>query len=221
MRRRLLILAVFLLAGAVVNVAVAWGCARWSDWLEMTLLLTWGASPETSLDGPFPGAWRLKDLPKSWPDKPTYGVTTRSGWFRLVGQIACSDNGGGVALHERAFGLPTKSLAYYELASSRRCWPWLRTRGALANELRYAIGRPGGSFTSIRLSSSRRYPLPLRPIWLSFAINTLFYAAVLWLLIGGPFALRRFIRVRCGRCPKCGYPVGDSAVCSECGMARA
>ncbi len=27
MRRRLLILAVFLLVGAVVNVAVAWGCA--------------------------------------------------------------------------------------------------------------------------------------------------------------------------------------------------
>ncbi len=29
MKRRLLILAVFLLLGAVVNVAVAWGCAVW------------------------------------------------------------------------------------------------------------------------------------------------------------------------------------------------
>ena len=29
MRRRLLILAAFLLAGAVVNVVVAWGCAAW------------------------------------------------------------------------------------------------------------------------------------------------------------------------------------------------
>ncbi len=31
MKRRLLIIAIFLLLGAVVNVAVAWGCARWSN----------------------------------------------------------------------------------------------------------------------------------------------------------------------------------------------
>ncbi|MEE8153361.1 MAG: hypothetical protein V3T53_00205 [Phycisphaerales bacterium] len=31
MKRRLLIVAIFLLAGSVVNVAVAWGCAAWID----------------------------------------------------------------------------------------------------------------------------------------------------------------------------------------------
>ena len=31
MKRRLLIILIFLLAGAVVNVAVAWGCAGWLD----------------------------------------------------------------------------------------------------------------------------------------------------------------------------------------------
>jgi len=35
MKRRLLILAVFLLAGAVVNVAVAWGILATSDWLRL------------------------------------------------------------------------------------------------------------------------------------------------------------------------------------------
>ena len=30
MRRRLITIAIFVLAGAVVNVAVAWGCAGWS-----------------------------------------------------------------------------------------------------------------------------------------------------------------------------------------------
>ncbi len=59
--------------------------------------------------------------------------------------------------------------------------------------------------------------LPLQPIWPGFAINTLFYAAVLWLLIPGPFALRRFIRVKRGLCPACAYRIGESAVCSECG----
>ena len=59
--------------------------------------------------------------------------------------------------------------------------------------------------------------LPLRPIWPGFAVNTLFYAVVLWLLIPGPFVLRRLIRIRRGLCPKCTYPMGESAVCSECG----
>ena len=59
--------------------------------------------------------------------------------------------------------------------------------------------------------------LPLCPIWPGFLLNTLLYAAILWLLIPGPFALRRFLRVRRGRCPKCAYPMGESAVCTECG----
>ncbi len=44
--------------------------------------------------------------------------------------------------------------------------------------------------------------MPLGPIPLGFAVNTLFYAALLWLLIPGPFALRRFLRVRRGLCPR-------------------
>ena len=60
-------------------------------------------------------------------------------------------------------------------------------------------------------------PFPLRPLWPGFAVNTLFYAAVLWLLICGPFVLRRFVRVKRGLCPACAYPMGKSGVCSECG----
>ncbi len=58
---------------------------------------------------------------------------------------------------------------------------------------------------------------PVGPLWLGFIVNTLFYAALLWLLIPGPFVLRRVIRVRRGRCGACGYPMGESPVCTECG----
>ncbi len=61
--------------------------------------------------------------------------------------------------------------------------------------------------------------MPLGPIWPGFAINTIFYAAILWLLIPGPFTLRRFLRLRRGLCPKCAYPMGESTVCTECGHA--
>ena len=40
--------------------------------------------------------------------------------------------------------------------------------------------------------------LRLRLIWPGFAINTIFYAAILWLLVCGPFALRRHIRHKRG-----------------------
>ncbi len=63
----------------------------------------------------------------------------------------------------------------------------------------------------------RSISLPLRPIWPGFAINTLFYGTLLWLLIYGLSVLRRFVRVRRGLCPKCAYPMGESHVCTECG----
>jgi hypothetical protein len=60
----------------------------------------------------------------------------------------------------------------------------------------------------------------LQPLLPGFAINTLYYAAILWLLVGLPvaaFALRRRRRIKRGLCPTCAYPVGASDTCTECG----
>ena len=56
-------------------------------------------------------------------------------------------------------------------------------------------------------------------IWSGFAINTLFYAVLLWLVTLGQFTLRRYIRREHGRCIKCGYDVRhtDHDACPECG----
>jgi len=64
--------------------------------------------------------------------------------------------------------------------------------------------------------------LPLGMIWPGFAVNTLLYAAVLWLLVPGPFALRRLVRHRRGLCLACGYDLthGEHAACPECGWRR-
>ncbi len=62
--------------------------------------------------------------------------------------------------------------------------------------------------------------LPLRPLWPGFAINTIFYAAILWLLAFGPFAVRRVVRRKRGHCIKCGYDLRgtEQEVCPECGV---
>jgi hypothetical protein len=85
--------------------------------------------------------------------------------------------------------------------------------GGIETPLRSAVTSP--------LPIPIHYPrvLPLWPIWSGFLLNTLFYAVALWLLICGPFSLRRLIRVRRGLCPKCTYPMGASDVCTECGKS--
>ena len=61
--------------------------------------------------------------------------------------------------------------------------------------------------------------LPLRPLWPGFAINTVFYATILWLLTLAPFTARRMIRRKRGHCIKCGYDLShaEHKVCPECG----
>ncbi len=66
--------------------------------------------------------------------------------------------------------------------------------------------------------------LPKAVVWPGFAVNTLFYAAILWLLIPGPFALRRLVRRRHGLCPACGYDMKHAKHdqgCPECGAVSA
>ncbi len=117
---------------------------------------------------------------------------------------------GGVLIHETreliGCGWPTLAL-WCEPRYDSRKWPptQLATRGFI--EL----------WRSPRANEGVPRVLPLIPIWPDFAINTFFYAAILWRLLPGPFVLRRFVRVRRGLCPKCAYPMGDSAVCTECG----
>jgi hypothetical protein len=84
---------------------------------------------------------------------------------------------------------------------------WTTVNSFVVGHYPKARVRPGGVPKS----------LPLRPLWPGFAINTMFYAAILWLLIFAPFTLRRWRRMRRGLCAACAYPVGSSSVCTESG----
>ena len=219
MKRRLLIIAVFLLLGAVVNVAVAWGCAAWADlgtdYTEgisedgTASLLRWSSNIGTliyfernrtaTLNRAWRGRRRMDELSPYWLHLNEPSAAYQSG--RTNEDIRFID----------ARGWPVLTMW------SEYVWPpWLYGDGTIVVK--------GGLPLSSRHSVSQLYfgppfprALPLRPIWPGFALNTLFYASLLWFLIPGPFVLRRFLRVRRGLCPKCAYPMGDSSVCTECG----
>ena len=110
-------------------------------------------------------------------------------------------------------GWPCRSLTS-EVTSEVRSD--LRSDVLLPEQSRWRTGIPVATRGSPYVVDWRR--LPIRPRW-GFAVNTVFYAAVLWLLILGPFALRRFIRMKRGLCPACAYPMGESDACTECGGA--
>jgi hypothetical protein len=58
-----------------------------------------------------------------------------------------------------------------------------------------------------------------RPLWLGFVVNTICFAAILWMIINTPKIVRRRLRIRAGLCAACAYPTGSSDVCTECGAA--
>lgn len=167
MGRRLVILAVFLLAGAVVNVAVAWGCAML----------------------PRPYHFSVADPGQD---------SVAKGFGRQV--LSGPKHVGRMQRYERSVGWPMFMLR--EFRWEPNIMPLPRPDNVEAPDSTVTVRIAGVRFT---------------PIWLGFAVNTLFYAAVLWLPVLGLHALRRAIRRTRGLCPKCAYPIGESSVCTECG----
>jgi len=180
MKRRLLIIGIFLLFGAVANVAVAWGASISTPTNRALRVYLVDLFPEEEAK-----------VAGNRYDGPTVTLTL---------------------LHRSDAGGPRILTSPHIFVESG--WPTRSMKGSML---------PDGSLVgSYLLTQADVGPvdyrlLPLRPTWPGFAVNTLFYATLLWLLIPGPFVLRRFLRVRRGRCPNCAYPMGESSVCTECG----
>jgi hypothetical protein len=240
-RRRLITILIFLLAGAVVNVAVAWGIVWKTDW--SFLPGTWQASEGL----PWP-----RDVPTHWPDMAKLSHRAKGFGMRVLlygAQRPPNPWKRGPRTTEETERMEEESTKWkaadreeFVIWTYRAGWPMVALGWESWGEvLRHGlVGRsqpPGPGFTlrtgghpprsnwwvwgiPVQLSTSEKSMLnnlPIRPLWPGFVVNTLFYAASLWLLICGPFALRRFVRMRRGLCPKCAYPMGEAAVCTECG----
>ena len=229
MRRRLITIAIFLLAGAVVNVGVAWGCAI------LIRLSRSGPAPKRYLEATLlelepDGGWRFWAIERI--EQPAV-VRYYSYWDTRSGLVEChevepSTELGPSELAPSWGGLGEPPATDYEIRWAHAYgWPFLSAwrdyvpfgdgyRMKLAHGLELTFLAPDGGFPRA---------IPLRPVWPGFAVNTLFYAALLWLLIPGPFVLwrfiRRLIRQRRGLCPGCGYDLrhGEHEACPECGVS--
>ena len=220
MKRRVLMVLALLVAGAVVNMAVAWGCAVWIP-ASGPYIGERRAASLTELEAD--GAWRFWAIERY---ARSGAVLYRSHWDTRSELLDCDEittRSTDLKPSELApswAGLRTPPAADYEIRHAHAYgWPFI----SMWQDYLYTGGGYGGDLVHglqlafLPADGGFARAVPLCPIWPGFAVNALFYAAVLCVPICGLFALRRLIRRRRGLCPACAYPMGESAVCTECG----
>ena len=242
MKRRLTKLVVFLLLGAVVNVAVAWGFAWKLNVYRVPV--TGGSETVAGVVGATPRhVWIVRRYNRTGATRVFSHYSIRSmgtGYDGDPGSLLPSWN------QDYFFsGIRRDELDEVVRIQDGRGWPMLAlwgqavvgTRMSLPfyREVEYAILLTGSSTdpswawaSGTFVGGSGGYTprvvrfLPLHPIWPGFLINTIFYAAILWLLALVPFTACRLVRRKRGLCIKCAYDLrGDfSAGCPECGWRR-
>lgn len=245
MTRMAIKLIIFLLLGAVTTVAVAWGCAWFVDLTRMQPQVRTFPLPGR-VEGPLaqmegvrriecqqffvaPGAFRI-----AWNEGIRFDQTLLGTAIRLPYDS-----------HSKPLNAPeARSISWcfrdsmppdpIMHVSDARGWPMLalcagvdlvpagggcrdvsRTYGAAA------VMEPDGIRWLDPSVDYKQKIIPACPIFPGFAINTLFYAGILSVLWSTPFAARRIIRRRRGRCTRCGYDLrhAEHDACPECGNA--
>jgi hypothetical protein len=235
MRRRLLQLGLFLLLGAIVNVAVAWGCVVLTSFTDVS---SYSGSQSEDIAWLTERRWRkLADTSSfTYPLRTTEhaGPGLRFRWIEESRDIREGAEHRFLSYNESRWAFCTLTEAG---------WPVLSMEGHQVLEEALRRSEVGGvlirskatrfplllgdvrSDGTIRITKYLdKYPwlggrfVPLIPRWPGFAVNTLFYATILWSLFVAPFTLQRRRRIKRGLCPACAYPVGENAICTECGV---
>jgi len=263
MRRRIFIVVIFLLAGAVVNVAVAWGCAftvRLDEAKGSAVFVT------ERLDGPaIVDYWFVQAVAGIGVEYVAYTRTEFGRWtpsHQVDVDLEVVDRRSGhphtpsgctpwapwppdprPPIHSTvvhvAVGLPLRCLeskcsGLNLVQPSTPVQPRVRSpefRVFDPLQRRYIEVHRVGQVRAIEPSLRQSVPqdwsnalllgdgsvLPYRPLLIAFTLNATFFATILGLLSWALLMLRGWIRVQRGLCPKCAYPMGESAVCTECG----
>lgn len=230
---------VFLLIGAVINWLVAAGCAArctFADPMNRILLLT--PNQQVPRDGWCSSLEAWTNI-STWIDTPArtpQGESAarsdidrmfQSAWWLRV-QI--SDAHSQTLLLEQASGMASRhvQLTYtstYQGTSEHRKSAVLETGWPLLSFSCLGHGDWIIDFQTMQpalhIGDSGLWRaatiVPLRPLFIGTLVNTATYAALTWMVIVVPQAIRHARRRKHGLCIACKYPVNDLAKCPECG----
>lgn len=199
-----------LLSAASVVATHAMAAASWPAWVERHVDGGFIKSPDGEIyflareRGPGVRAWSIH---RTGP----YGVRgSESGYFRFDEQTPTPDD------RPRFARPPSEDWPGSHMAVAAG-WP----RPCAVARRRYA---PGPRVLEVALMGSgglvEKSPevFPRVPLWSGLVLNTLFYAALIIVLVVAVRWFRRARRRRRNRCVACGYDVsGNAGPCPECG----
>ena len=236
--KRLRVILLFGLLGAIVNVAVAWGCAiYWEDygylWRGEYLLTNpsrLALPPETKT------FWVVLEHDsfsstvlwgKGFVDTTLRKASTKymphiPNWSHISVPPTMRMN-----VTEKSYGWPFRTLYWVETdrfykRPGRTYW-WTQTgpsRHVATNQHVWIVQKQPWNVWILPNKRSKKFSLPLAPIWKGVLLNTLFYALLFRLLIITPGRMRRMFRRKRGLCVKCAYDLrgAEHEACPECGM---
>ena len=236
--KRLRVILLFLLLGAIVNVAVAWGCAIYKLGVWTT------ARGEYLVTGPTRPALPLETR-TFWVvlQFKSFGIThlRGKGYVETTHRKASTEYMPHIPAWSQIADPPTMRMNVFEQYNG---WPF-RTLYWVKSDKYYK--RPGRTYSWTHNGPSRRVSanqhvwiikkqpwnawilpkkgrkeiyLPVAPIWKGILLNTLFYALLFRLFIAAPGRIRRRIRNKRGLCVKCAYDLrgAEHEACPECGQ---
>lgn len=188
--------ALILILGAIVNVGVAFACLFTPEpeswWI-------YRAEAENTEEVPYPArpSWVRPTIFELCKDEWVWTVTRGFGWRRDRVSGGFSRDAPLRTDTNIVSGLPFVSFtgSFYSVAHSSEYSD--RKRLGLYNWMGELV--------------------PTRPRWLGFMLNTLFYAAVLYIPFVSFAASKRRWRIRRGLCPACAYELAGLTTCPECG----
>lgn len=175
--KRLRIILGFLLLGAIINVAVAWGCA----WRKYEFIHLFEGKDNIEYADERAAAWWRSHAPKQSPLVPDF-VGSASPHFGLTLEL------GGI--------YPAKDNPGLDVIYLSAGWP-LGSLSATGWGVRHTNQSPqvhgAVDLTNYQVDKSYRW-LPLIPQPLGFLLDTIIYAALVWLITRPLIALRRRVR---------------------------
>ena len=219
MRRILLWTVGSLVFGVVATIAVGWSTPVWGVSRRAQIVDSWITSPQAP-------AWQVARYRKLGIEKFTAHPIQHQGMLDILASGSATPAPEFVLdllpvcmsppladLHlshtvctYRA-GLPLKGLScYFEFTHTTGNPPPTLIRGG------FDLGSPA----TVNGTVWHRV-IPVRPLLVPFAANTIVYAFIGVAILAGCRLFLRTMRAMRGRCHRCGYPVGDSPTCSECG----
>lgn len=210
-----------------------WRLAQWTD-ATLTRRWGWGWRPEWFLD-PWEARVRRITLGSDSEDRPWSEISVPA-FSRAQREPPQEPAAIALFVHalpsfeEREAGWPMRCLRVWWVAGDDRLdTPGERIRGGvLASHWSYPWGSTSFDASMMHWNTEDEHAIPLTPMWVGLAINTVAWAAIWFVLVQlamlPVWLWRRWRwkrRERRGRCLRCGYELGGTGdptrTCPECG----